>query len=104
MSDARVERFRMLKTLLDSDPENPPLLADFASAALEADEFKLALQGFEKLDALESLEGNLANLAGLAAMRGGNQEAAQTWFSRSLHESPSDTGVLFNMAWSRALS
>ncbi len=104
MSEAHVERFRTLKAFLESDPENPLLLADFASAALEANEHKLSLESFEKLEEIEPLDGNLANMAGIAAMRSGDQDTAQNWFNRSLRGSPNDKSLLFNMAWSRALS
>lgn len=49
------------------------------------------------------MTGTEANEAGIAAMRSGDQAAAQTWFARVLDEQPGDPGVRFNLAWSKAL-
>ena len=104
MNDQPAEQLKTLTEFLQSDPENPALLADVAQAALAADECALALEMLNRLDAVEPLTGEMANLAGIAAMRGGDQEAAQGWFATAQKDQPDDQGLIFNQAWSHALS
>lgn len=96
-------RFERMREFLESDPDNAMLMADCAQAALEADQPGEAAALFKKLDAIESLEGGAANVAGIAAMRSGNQQAAQVWFAKALDDNLGDPGLRFNIAWSKAL-
>lgn len=100
-SSSKLER---LTAFLEADPDNPALLADCAQAALEADDPAQAASLFKRLDAIEPLDAGAANAAGIAAMRSGDQDAAQAWFARALEDNPGDTGLRFNIAWSKALA
>lgn len=103
-ADEAKARYERLRQYLEVDPDNIILLADCAQAALEADESDAAHSIFHRLDMIEPLVGALANAAGIAAMRSGNQLAAQSWFARVHDENPGDVGVRFNIAWSKALA
>lgn len=102
--DEAKARYERLSQYLEADPDNVILIADYAQAALDADETDAALMNFQRLDAIEPLVGVMANTAGIAAMRSGDQFAAQSWFSRVYDENPDDVGVRFNIAWSKALA
>ena len=104
MDNLAADRLKSLTQFLESDPENPALLRDVAETALEANECELAASVFKRLDAVEPLEGDTANLAGIAAMRAGDQSAAQSWYAVAAEEMPEDKGLKFNKAWSLALT
>lgn len=101
-SEAR-SRLDRLAGYLEADPENPGLLLDCAQAALDDYDPSAATTYFMRSDKIEPLAGELANAAGIAAMRSGDQHAAQMWFERALGDKPGDIGLRFNIAWSRAL-
>lgn len=103
-NDDTMDRLERLHGFLDSDPDNARLLADCAQAALDANEPGRAAAYYARLDAIEPLTGGSANDAGIAAMRSGDQPAAQLWFARALEENPGDAGLRFNIAWSKALA
>ncbi|MEP0391783.1 MAG: tetratricopeptide repeat protein [Erythrobacter sp.] len=104
MDNSAADRLKSLSQFLESDRENPALLRDVAETALEANECDVAIQVFERLNAVEPLEGELANLAGIAAMRAGDQSTAREWYDVASKDMPDDAGVMFNKAWSHALS
>ncbi|WP_160778083.1 tetratricopeptide repeat protein [Parerythrobacter jejuensis] len=103
-SQDSVEKLERLADFLKADPENPALLADCAQAALEADQPADATAFFKRLEAIEPLAGGDANAAGIAAMRSGDQQAAQLWFAKALDDNLGDPGLRFNIAWSKALA
>ena len=103
-NDEAEERLARLTGYLEADPENPALLGDCARAAIDAGDPELASGFYRRIDRLSPLEGAEANEAGIAAMRSGDQQAAQDWFARALAAQPGDTGVRFNLAWSMALA
>ncbi len=104
MNDQPTDQLKTLIQFLESDPENPALLADVAQAALAADQCRLAQETLERLDEVEPLAGQMANLAGIAAMRAGDQQTARRWFDVAQQDNPDDEGLIFNVAWSFALS
>lgn len=104
MSAKNSKELEDLARFLESDPNNPELIADFAQAAGDAGDVALALEMYERLHALEPLSGDLANLAGIAAMRSGDQTKAQSWFALAKKQNPHDLGLRFNQAWSLALA
>jgi Flp pilus assembly protein TadD len=104
MDNTAADRLKSLTQFLDSDPENPALLRDVAETAMEANECELASGIFKRLNEVEPLEGEAANLAGIAAMRAGDQETARQWYALAEKDMPDDSGLLFNKAWSLALS
>lgn len=104
MNDQLTDQLKSLTQFLETDPDNPALLADVAQAALAANQCELAQVTLERLDAVEPLTGSMANLAGIAAMRAGDQRSAQRWFAVAQEEHPDDEGLRFNQAWSLALS
>lgn len=104
MNDQPTDQLEILVQFLQSDPENPALLADVAQAALAVDQCKLAHETFGRLNEIEPLVGQMANLAGVSAMRSGDQEAARRWFDIARQGNPDDEGLTFNLAWSYALS
>ncbi|MDC0886190.1 tetratricopeptide repeat protein [Altererythrobacter sp.] len=97
---AQLER---LTDFLAADPENRSLLGDCAQAALDANKPGEATGLFKRLEAIEPLAGGTANAAGIAAMRSGDQQAAQLWFAKALDDNLGDPGLRFNIAWSKAL-
>ena len=103
-NDEAEERLARLTGYLEADPENPALLGDCARAAIDAGDPELASGFYRRIDRLSPLEGAEANEAGIAAMRSGDQQAAQDWFARALAAQPGDAGVRFNLAWSMALA
>lgn len=101
MSDSA--RLARLQAYLEQDPDNLPLLADAATAALDANELEAATGLLERYRRLADLPPGLANTAGIVAMRRGEREAARAAFEGLLaggHDHPS---VRFNLAWLDAL-
>jgi Tfp pilus assembly protein PilF len=98
--DARLER---LLEFRERDPGNEQLTLECAEAALAADRPGLALELLTELSAGSEPDGQAANLAGIAAMRSGDQQAAQASFRRLLESHPDDPSLRFNLAWSMAL-
>ena len=102
-SDEAAARFARLRDFLVVDPTNVRLAIDCAEAALAAnlaDEASAVLAPFVEQGVLDDAA---LNLAGIAALRNGDQAAAQTLFAQLAERHPADTGLRFNMAWSRAL-
>lgn len=89
---------------LAADPDNSSLLADSAAAAAQADKLPEAVDLYRRLDGIAPLEGGLANMAAIIAMRAGDQDQAQRWFSRCFEAHGEDPSLRFNIAWSKALS
>ncbi len=104
MTDETRQRLQRLAGFYELDPGNVALLSDYSNCALEADDCQLAAALFGKLDRLAPLNGTEANSAGIAAMRAGDQKAAQEWYARALDDRPDDVNVTFNIAWSLALA
>lgn len=101
-SDAEA-RLEALLGFLDQDRDNLALACDAAEAALAADRTALAREILARFDAAGTLDARARNIAGLAAMRGGDQRAAQRQFEALVGASPEDGAARFNLAWSRAL-
>lgn len=89
---------------LDQDRENVALAIDCAEAALAADRAGLAVSILQPFERAGSLDDAALNLAGIAAMRSGDQAAAQALFARLLEAAPDDQAVRFNLAWSLGLA
>lgn len=104
MDNTALARLERLTGFLEADPYNPSLLRDVAQAALASDQIQVALRCYCELDQVEPLNGEEANLAGITAMRSGEQEVAQGWFTRAMETDQSNTALRFNMAWSYALA
>ncbi|MEO1220580.1 MAG: tetratricopeptide repeat protein [Pseudomonadota bacterium] len=104
MDNTAADRLTSLTQFLESDPDNPALLRDVAETAMEANDCALASSTLKRLHEVEPLEGETANLAGIAAMRAGDQEAAREWYQLAEKAMPDDSGLMFNKAWSLALS
>lgn len=104
MADEAEARLERLLDYLEQDRNNPALATDCAEAALAANRIELAREVLAPFLAAGRLDTAGLNLAGIAAMRGGDQEAAQQIFAARLEEAPDDIGARFNLAWSQALS
>ena len=96
-------RLQRLLGFLEADPENLPLLADAANAALDESQPETAADLMERYRTLAELPPDLLNTAGLAAMRSGRYEQARAAFT-SLHEAGHDhPAIRFNLAWLGAI-
>jgi Flp pilus assembly protein TadD len=98
---ARLER---LLEFHQQDPDNLQLILDCAEAALAAARPELAFDFLTNLPEGTELDAPATNLAGIAAMRSGNQAAAQERFRLLLKTNSGDPSLHFNLAWSLALS
>lgn len=96
-------RLVTLLNLLESDPENLPLLHDAAEAALADGRGSTARDLLERYAAIEPLPPSQINLAGLAAMQMGDFETAARHFRSLVVDGESDPAVVFNLAWSTAM-
>lgn len=102
--DEAEARFAQLRGYLEQDPDNVALATDCADAALAADRIQDAAAILAPHRARAALDARGLNIAGLAAMRSGDQAAAQAIFEDLLAEQPRDEALRFNLAWSRALA
>jgi len=104
MQDDARERLDRLSEYLLQDPSNAQLALDCADAALAAGLPDRALEVLAAIDETSELSEAAANLSGIAAMRAGDQAAAQSRFETLLKSRPGDPALRFNLAWSRALA
>lgn len=102
--DRARDRLDRLSDYLAADPTNAQLAIECAEAALAADLPARALEVLGEIGEGGELGERVANLAGIAAMRTGDQTAAQARFERLLESRPGDPSLRFNLAWSRALA
>lgn len=102
MDDQAQDQFQRLLGFLDSDPDNPTLLADAVRAGLDAGRTDSAetLATHLRLVAPGSFEGEY--LTGLIAMHRGDFSAAAARFATILDRT-NDPATRFNLAWSRAM-
>ena len=101
--DDPAARYGRLREYLAADPTNIRLAVDCAEAALAANFAEDASAILAPLVQDGVLDDAALNLAGIAALRTGDQTAAQTLFAELAERHPEDSGLRFNMAWSRAL-
>jgi tetratricopeptide (TPR) repeat protein len=101
--DAR-DRLDRLSGFLVEDPDNVHLSIECAEAALTAGLPERALEFLGGIDEAGELDETVTNLTGIAAMRSGDQAAAQASFESLLAKRPDDPSLRFNLAWSRALA
>lgn len=88
---------------LESDPGNPALLRDCATAAMAAGEAAVADDCYARLGELGGLTESDTSAAGLAAMRSGQHARAIGLFEPLVAAHPKDPAIRFNLAWSLAL-
>lgn len=99
-----MSRLAQLLAFLDHDPDNLPLLADAAAAAVDEADPALALALVDRYAALAPLPPALLNLKGVAAMGEGRFADAAAAFA-ALREAGEDAPALrFNHAWALAMA
>ncbi|MEO1730525.1 MAG: hypothetical protein AAFR64_07280 [Pseudomonadota bacterium] len=102
---AEKSQYAVLRSFLESDPNNPSLLVDVAYAASEEGDFQFAVDCFVTLDGLKPLSGALANAAGIAALRTNRGDLAKKWhIAAAGTDGVEDVALNFNVAYSLALS
>lgn len=103
MNDQAQGQFQRLLGYLDSDPDNPALIADAVRAGLDAGETDRveALASHLRLVTPGGFEGEY--LTGLVAMHRGDFAAAATRFDAIL-QTTDDPATRFNLAWSLAMT
>ena len=103
MNDQPQDQFQRLLGYLDSDPDNPALIADAVRAGLDAGETDRAdtLASHLRLVTPGGFEGEY--LTGLIAMHRGDFAAATTRFGAIL-DTTDDSATRFNLAWSLAMT
>jgi tetratricopeptide (TPR) repeat protein len=94
-----VSRYSRLLGFLDQDPDNLPLLADAASAAMEEGDPNAALALLDRYESLAPLPPPQLNLKGIAALADRRFEDAVATLT-SLREAGEDApAIRFNLAW-----
>jgi tetratricopeptide (TPR) repeat protein len=101
---AQQGRLERLLPLLAADPSNLTLLADAAETALEERQPEQAAELFARYETIAPLPPREANLAGLAAMQMKRFDRAGEIFERLFDSGERDSGLLFNLAWCRAMA
>lgn len=96
-------RLGRLLGFLEQDNDNLDLLAEAASAALDAHEPAIALSLVERHERLAPPSASLRNLAGVAAMSSGEFSRAAGWLAPLRAEGEDDPALGFNLAWCRAM-
>ncbi|WP_158266338.1 tetratricopeptide repeat protein [Allosphingosinicella deserti] len=96
-------RLDRLLPLLEADPSNLALLADAAATALEERRPETAAELLDRYRSRAPLPPKERNLAGLAALQMHDFEAAARHFAVLAEQGERDPGLLFNLAWSRAM-
>ena len=99
-TDSRLAR---LMPLIEADPTNLTLLADAAGTALAEREPERAAELLDRYEAIAPLPPREANLAGLSAMHMKQFARAADIFQKLVDGGESDSGLLFNLAWCRAM-
>lgn len=94
---------KVLRHFLDRDPNNLPLIAEAASAAYGEGDLEQSAGLIERFAALAPLPVRLRNLRGLIALSRHRFDQAIVVFEELLRDSPSDPGLRFNLAWSKAM-
>jgi tetratricopeptide (TPR) repeat protein len=100
MSTQQLDR---LLGFLAADPGNARLLQDCASAAMDAHQYDTAAALVARAEAEGPLASELLNLKGVMAMMHQDHAAAQLAFQALLDAGVNDTGICFNLAWSKAM-
>jgi tetratricopeptide (TPR) repeat protein len=88
---------------LQSDPANLNLIADAASAALDARQPELAVDLLRRYEAIAPLPPALRNLDGVAALQQDRFEDAAEVFRGLITGGADDPGLRFNLAWCEAI-
>jgi tetratricopeptide (TPR) repeat protein len=92
------DRLEHLETLLAADEANPHLLAECASAALDAARPLRAQAHLDRLRSVADSTPATENLRGLVALKRGRYAAAAEIFSALLPTAPADSALRFNLA------
>jgi len=96
-------QFAALTAFLKQDPNNLPLLADAAAAALDESQPSAAADLVARYASLSPLPPTVRNIAGLAALNLGRFSEAARIFEDLLADAPGDPVLRFNLAWARAV-
>lgn len=96
-------RLPRLLEFLGHDPENLPLIADAAVAALDEGQPDQAEMLLERYAGLSSLPASMLNLKGLIAIQSGRFVDAEGVFQGLLADNPGDPTLCFNLAWCKAM-
>jgi tetratricopeptide (TPR) repeat protein len=102
MTASPATRLERLLGFLEHDAENPALLADAASAALDAGQPAVTLSLVQRSARVAPPSPELRNLAGLAALRDGQIDQALATFETLRAEGHDDPALRFNLAWCQA--
>jgi Tfp pilus assembly protein PilF len=103
MSGQMASKLARLQTYLSQDPENLALLSDAASAALDEGDLTAFGSLVERYERLTALTPQMSNLKGIAAMGAHRFADAVDAFEFALSSSAHDSGLRFNLAWSKAM-
>jgi len=101
--DNPAERLATLTRLLSEAPDNPSLLADTASAALDARRPDVAADLVTGHAKGRPLTPELVNIAGIAAMQSGDFAAAASHFTAIRAQGIDAPALRFNLAWCKAM-
>ncbi|HZG33770.1 MAG TPA: tetratricopeptide repeat protein, partial [Sphingopyxis sp.] len=102
-ADDQQQALMRLRSYLEADPDNVPLLRDCAEAALAAADVAFADECYERLAGLGDLSESDASAAAVAAMRSGRNGRAVALLEPLVARHPGDAALRFNLAWSLAL-
>jgi tetratricopeptide (TPR) repeat protein len=100
MPASRLDR---LLPLLEGDPDNLALLGDAAETALAERRPEVAAKLLDRYAALQDLPSKERNLAGIAALQMGDPGTAAGHFEALADAGEDDPGLIFNLAWARAM-
>lgn len=92
-----------LLAFLDQDPGNLSLIAEAATAALDANRLDVVGDLVSRYEAHAIAPAPLLNLAGLAALRNGQLDDAALRFEAALAQDPRQPECRFNLAWTRSI-
>lgn len=101
---ADTSRLDRLIGFLHQDPDNAVLLQDAAEAALACGRADTAAAILEAAAHRARLSDRLSNLQGLSEMQLGRYDAAAERFEGLLQSNPAEPGLMFNLAWCRAMT
>ncbi len=102
--DGPSARLARLLGYLESDPANLSLTAEAAEAAFAAGALAQTHEMLDRYACAATLPDPLINLAGLLALAEQRFADAATIFDRLRESHGDDPGIVFNLAWARAMS
>lgn len=103
MENGAGQRLQRLLGFLERDPQNLSLLADTASAALDAGQLDESWRLIECYAEMSPLPAALQNLKGVVAISRQDFGEAVAIFEQLLAAHPADPALRFNLAWARAM-